>query len=66
MAAEEQLTIHEAARKLAHREISSVELPRAQLERIDRLEDRVKSFITLTPDLALRQAEQADQRIAAG
>ena len=66
MAAEEQLTIHEAGRKLAQREISSVELTRAQLERIDRLEERIKSFITLTPELALRQAEQADQRIAAG
>ena len=66
MAAEEQLTIHEAGRKLAQREISSVELTRAQLERIDRLEKRIKSFITLTPELALRQAEQADQRIAAG
>ena len=66
MAAEERLTIHEAGRKLAQREISSVELTRAQLERIDRLEERIKSFITLTPELALRQAEQADQRIAAG
>ena len=66
MAAGEQLTIHEAGRKLAQREISSVELTRAQLERIDRLEERIKSFITLTPELALRQAEQADQRIAAG
>ncbi len=66
MAAEEQLTIHEAGRKLAQREISSLELTRAQLERIDRLEERIKSFITLTPELALRQAEQADQRIAAG
>jgi aspartyl-tRNA(Asn)/glutamyl-tRNA(Gln) amidotransferase subunit A len=51
---------------LAKRDISSVELTRAQLERIDRLEERIKSFITLTPELALRQAEQADQRIAAG
>jgi aspartyl-tRNA(Asn)/glutamyl-tRNA(Gln) amidotransferase subunit A len=66
MAAEEMTTIHEAAEKLAQREISSVELTRAHLERIDRLEDRIKSFITVTPELALKQAEQADQRIAAG
>ncbi|MBQ10577.1 MAG: Asp-tRNA(Asn)/Glu-tRNA(Gln) amidotransferase GatCAB subunit A [Planctomyces sp.] len=66
MAAEEMTTIHEAAEKLAQREISSVELTRAHLERIDRLEERVKSFITVTPELALKQAEQADQRIAAG
>ena len=66
MAAEGRLTIHEAARKLAQREISSVELTRAHLARIGRLEERVKSFITVTPELALRQAERADQRIAAG
>jgi len=66
MAAEEMPTIREAAQKLAQREISSVELTRAHLERIDRLEERVKSFITVTPELALKQAEQADQRIAAG
>jgi aspartyl-tRNA(Asn)/glutamyl-tRNA(Gln) amidotransferase subunit A len=66
MAAEELLTIHEAAQKLAQREISSVELTQAHLARIDQLEERVKSFITLTPELALKQAEQADQRIAAG
>jgi len=66
MAAEEMLTIHGAAQKLAQREISSVELTRAHLQRIDELEDRVKSFITVTPELALKQAEHADQRIAAG
>ncbi len=66
MAAEEMTTIHEAAEKLAQREISSVELTRAHLERIDKLEERVKSFITVTSELALKQAEQADQRIAAG
>jgi aspartyl-tRNA(Asn)/glutamyl-tRNA(Gln) amidotransferase subunit A len=66
MAAEEMTTIHEAAEKLAQREISSVELTRAHLERIDKLEERVKSFITVTPELALKQAEQADRRIAAG
>ena len=66
MAAEEMTTIHEAAEKLAQREISSVELTRAHLERIDELEERVKSFITVTSELALKQAEQADQRIAEG
>jgi len=66
MAAEEMTTIHEAAEKLAQREISSVELTRAHLERIDKLEERIKSFITVTSELALKQAEQADRRIVAG
>jgi aspartyl-tRNA(Asn)/glutamyl-tRNA(Gln) amidotransferase subunit A len=60
------LTIHEAHQRLASREISSVELTQACLERIGQVEDRVKSFITVTGDIALEQARQADQRIASG
>jgi aspartyl-tRNA(Asn)/glutamyl-tRNA(Gln) amidotransferase subunit A len=36
------------------------------LDRIDAVEERVRSFVTLTPDLALEQAEQADRRLANG
>ena len=35
-------------------------------ERISQVEDRVKAYVTLTDELALRQAEAADKRIAAG
>ena len=66
MAAPERLTIHEAQQQLAQREISSVELTRSCLERIHRVEDRVKAFVTVTEDLALQQAEEADRRIGAG
>ena len=66
MATPERLTIHEAQQRLARREISSVELTRSCLERIDQVEDRVKAFITVTGDLALQQAEEADRRIEAG
>ena len=61
-----QLTIHEAHQRLARREISSLELTRACLERIHQVEDRVKSFVTVTEEVALEQAERADRRIAAG
>ena len=60
------LTIQQARSALDAREVSSVELTRAHLERIDSVEGRVRSFITLTPDLALRQAETADRMMAAG
>ena len=60
------LSIAEARRRLDSREIGSVELTRACLERIEQVEDRVKAFVTLTPEAALRQAEEADRRIAAG
>ncbi|HUZ78725.1 MAG TPA: Asp-tRNA(Asn)/Glu-tRNA(Gln) amidotransferase subunit GatA [Chloroflexota bacterium] len=60
------LTIHEAAQRLRGREISSVELTQAVLERIDELDGRVRAFVTLTPELALEQARAADERLAAG
>ena len=60
------LTIHEARTLLYRREVSSVELTRATLDRISQVEDRVKAFVTVTEDLAIEQAERADKRIARG
>ena len=58
------LTIQEARELLSRREVSSVELTRACLERIEAVEDTVRSFITLTPELALAQAGAADRMLA--
>ncbi len=60
------LTIHEAAEKLKKKEISSVELTRAVLQRIEKIDPKVESFLTVTPDIALKQAEAADAKIAQG
>ncbi len=60
------LTIHEASRLLQTRQVSSVELTRACLQRIEALEPALKAFVTVTADLALEQAKFADQRIARG
>jgi aspartyl-tRNA(Asn)/glutamyl-tRNA(Gln) amidotransferase subunit A len=60
------LTIHEAADLLARRELSSRDLTRAVLDRIQAVDDRVKAFVTVTEDIALAQADAADKRIAAG
>ena len=60
------LTIHEARALLDSREISSVELARATLDRIAQVEDRVKAFVTVTEELAMEQADRADARIAKG
>ena len=51
---------------LDRKEVSSVELTRSCLEHIEHVEGRVRSFITLTPDLALEQAETADRALANG
>jgi aspartyl-tRNA(Asn)/glutamyl-tRNA(Gln) amidotransferase subunit A len=61
-----QLTIHAAHKLLKSRQISSVELTRAMLERIQTLDPRIKAFTTVTAELALRQAAQADKKIASG
>ncbi len=59
-------TIAELSAGLAAGDYSSVELTSHFLERIEQLDARLNSFITLTPELALEQARAADQRIAAG
>ncbi len=61
-----RLTVHEAHQLLKRREISAVELTRAVLERISQVEEKVKAFLTITDDIALKMAEEADRRIAAG
>jgi len=61
-----ELTIHELSGKLNAGEVSSVEATRAMLARIGSVEPRVGSFITLTPESALAEAEAADRRIASG
>ncbi|MBI2886881.1 MAG: Asp-tRNA(Asn)/Glu-tRNA(Gln) amidotransferase subunit GatA [Chloroflexi bacterium] len=58
------LTVRQAAEILRKKELTSVELTRAVLDRIEAVEDRVKAFVTVTPDLALEQARQADGRLA--
>jgi len=59
-----ELTIHEAHDLLRSRQLSSVELNRAYLERISRVDPEVKAFVTVTDELALEQAEEADRLLA--
>jgi aspartyl-tRNA(Asn)/glutamyl-tRNA(Gln) amidotransferase subunit A len=60
------LTLAEISDALRNRELSSVELTRHFLGRIESLNDRLNALITVTPEAALAQAEAADARIAAG
>ncbi|MBI2852086.1 MAG: Asp-tRNA(Asn)/Glu-tRNA(Gln) amidotransferase subunit GatA [Chloroflexi bacterium] len=60
------LTIHEAHELLRTKQISSVELTRSYLERIQQIEPKVHAFVTITGDLALEQAKESDERIAKG
>jgi len=60
------LTIAEAARLIAARELSPVELTRALVRRIDLLDPQINAFITVTAERALSQATAAEAEIAAG
>jgi amidase len=56
----------ELALRLRRREISAVELLRAHLDRIERLDGRINAVVTRTPDLALQRARAADDAITRG
>ena len=57
------LEISELARLLAARKVSPVELTRAMLDRIERLDPALKAYAHVTPELALAQARNAEQMI---
>jgi aspartyl-tRNA(Asn)/glutamyl-tRNA(Gln) amidotransferase subunit A len=60
------LTIAEAAAGLREKKISPLELVNACLERIAAIDGKLHSFITLTADLALDQARQAEKELRQG
>ncbi len=61
-----RLTAHEAHEKLRAKEFTSVDLTRSVLDRVAAVEPRIHAYITLTAELALEQAREADSRFAAG
>jgi aspartyl-tRNA(Asn)/glutamyl-tRNA(Gln) amidotransferase subunit A len=60
-----ELTIHDAATLLRAGEITAAELTGAVLDRILAIDNEVKAYLTLTPELALAQAAEADTALAA-
>ncbi|HEV2272831.1 MAG TPA: amidase [Acidobacteriaceae bacterium] len=54
------------SRWVEERKLSSERLTRIYLDRLQRFDPRLHCVITLTPELALAQARQADQEIASG
>jgi aspartyl-tRNA(Asn)/glutamyl-tRNA(Gln) amidotransferase subunit A len=59
-------TLEEASERMRRKEVSSVELTRACLQRIEKLNPRLNAFITVTRDQALAQAREADAELRAG
>ena len=60
-----KLTITEAARLIASRKLSPVELTQAYLTRIETLGPTVNAFITVTADAALAEARAREHEVAA-
>ena len=61
-----ELTAVEQCEALRERSVSAVELTEHYLARIDRLSEGLGAFVTMTPELALREAAEADRRFAHG
>lgn len=60
------LTVAEASRLIKARQLSPVELTDAYLARIERLDAQLNAFITVTADLARKQAKTAEREITRG
>lgn len=60
------LTAHEIRDKIKNKELSSKEITTAFLNRIDAVEDKVESYVTVLPEQAIEAAEAVDKKIAAG
>ena len=60
------LTIHALHELLKNKKASAVEATQAVLQRIEAFDQRIGSYITVCPEIALAQAGAADKVIAAG
>ncbi|WP_428102871.1 amidase [Candidatus Rariloculus sp.] len=61
-----ELTIGDAANLIQSAAISPTELVTAYLDRIERLDPRINSYITVTAELALEQARALEAELAGG
>lgn len=61
-----QLTCHELHDLLKSKKVSASEIAQSFIDRIGAVEDKVKAFVTVTPEIALEQAAAVDEAIAKG
>ena len=61
-----RLTAHELHDKLIRREVSATEITQSVLDRTEKAEPKIRSFITRTAETALQQAAAVDAKIARG
>jgi aspartyl-tRNA(Asn)/glutamyl-tRNA(Gln) amidotransferase subunit A len=61
-----QLTIKDALRLLRLGSVSSADLVTAHVDRIEKLDPKVKAYLRFTPEVWEKQAEEADRKIRQG
>ena len=61
-----RLTVKEALRLLRLGSISSADLVTAHVDRIEKLDPKVKAYLRFTPELWEKQADDSDRKIRAG
>ena len=60
------LSASQLSRLIASREVSPVDATEAYLDRIDSLDFKFNAYLTVTRDLAMQAAQEAEREIAAG
>ena len=60
------LSLDEVARRLKAHKLSSVEATQSMLDRVAKVDPKLKSYATLTPERALADAARLDAETAAG
>lgn len=60
------MSLIDIAEKIHQQEMSSVEVTSRLLERIDYLDDKLRSYVTILKQEALEAARQADMEITQG
>jgi len=61
-----RLSIKQMSERLRNKTLTSVELTQHYLNRIEALEGEINAYVTVTPELAIEMAKQADKMLAAG
>ncbi|MCK4649263.1 Asp-tRNA(Asn)/Glu-tRNA(Gln) amidotransferase subunit GatA [bacterium] len=58
-----ELTAHEIGELIKKRKVSSEEATKSVFERIEKVDEKINSFVTLTKEEALRKARSVDEKI---
>lgn len=61
-----KLSITELVEKLKSRELKSIDVTKAVLERIKERNETINAYVTICEEMALKQAEESDKKLDAG